>query len=383
MILVHLGHVPLNEHHHRGLFEAYARDHLVVYVEKPPRRWLAPGRGAASVPAGFVDGVVPERGFVHAPIRGPLPLERFHTVAEWNWWLGLRALLRSLRPRTAAPIVLILQTPRLLPTLRGLDADLRVYQVIDDYVGLAPDPGSARRIAASHERTLREADVVWAISETLADAARRVRDDVRLTTTGVDHARFAAARGRPPHPLVGRIPSPRIGLVGVLNDRVDWALLEAMARRHADWNMVLVGPVRHAGPETGPALDRLLRLGNVVRLGEVEEEEIPACIAGFDVCLIAYRMGPGTLGINPLKLYQYLAVGKPVVATPLPAAIEFGDVVRVARTLDEFEAAIADSLRDDVGNAVGVAARQRRARAFDWSAIAADRAAILAGALGR
>ncbi|HUD71903.1 MAG TPA: glycosyltransferase, partial [Dongiaceae bacterium] len=377
MILVHLGHVPLDQHHHRGLFEAYARDHLFVYVEKPPRRWLARGGGAGSLSEAFASGVVPERGFVHASIRGPLPLERFGAVTEWNWWLGLRALLRWLRPRTTAPVVLSLQTPCLLPTFRGLGADLRVYQVIDDYVGLAPDPFMAHRVARSHARSLREADVVWAISETLADAVRPLRADVRLTTTGVDHARFAAARGGPPNPEVGRVGSPRIGLVGVLNDRVDWNLLEAIARRRADWHLVLVGPVRHAGPETGPALDRLLRLGNVVRIGEVEEDQLPACIAGFDVCLVAYRTGPGTLGINPLKLYQYLAVGKPVVATPLPVAMEFGDLVRVARTVDQFEAAIAASLLDGEAAAM-VAARQRRAHACDWGAIATDRAAILA-----
>lgn len=382
MILVHLGHVPLEQHHHRGLFDAYARDHLFVYVEKPPRRWLVGGGDARSRAAGFAGGVVPERGFVHLPIRGRLPLERLAAVARWNWWLGVRSLLRWLRGRSAAPIALILQTPRLLPTFRGLDADLRVYQVIDDYVGLAHDPALARRIARSHERSLREADVVWAISEPLADAIRPVRADVRLTTTGVDHARFAAARGGPPHPRVALVPSPRIGLVGVLNDRVDWDLLEGIARRRDDWQLVLVGPVRHAGADTGPALDRLQRLRNVVLLGEVDEGQLPACIAGFDVCLIAYRTGPGTLGINPLKLYQYLAVGKPVVATPLPVAMEFGDVVRVGRTVDDFEAAIATSLRE-AGDDARVAARQRRAQVCDWSAVAADRAAILAGALGR
>lgn len=379
MILVHLGHVPLAEHHHRGLFEAYARDHLLVYVEKPPRPWRGPFVG---VPATLTRGDVPERGFLHAPIRGPLPLERFGVVAQWNWWLGLRALLRRLRAGSRAPLILILQTPCLLPTLRGLDADLRAYLVVDDYVGLAPDASGARRIAASHERSLREADVVWAISETLAGAIRPLRADVRLTATGVDHARFAAARGRPAHPLVARTSSPRIGLLGVLNDRIDWELIESVARRRPDWRFLLVGAVRHAGPETAPALERLRHLGNVTLLGEVREDEIPACIAGFDVGLIAYRRGRGTLGINPLKLYQYLAVGKPVVATPLPTVVDFGDVVRLAGDTDAFERAIEASLKE-TGEADAVERRQRRAAASDWSAIAADRIATLTDRLGR
>lgn len=383
MILLHLGHVPLARHHHQALFETFARSHLFVYVEKSalPR---SVSRDPASTPAApFSGGVVPAKGFMHVPIRGCLPFERFDKVSQWNWWLGIRALLPWLRSGSSAPLVLILQTPGLIPTFRGLDVDLRVYQVIDDYVGLASDPVVARRIAKSHERSLREADVVWAISKTLADAIRPVRADVRLTSTGVDYQRFAAARTGSRHPDIECIPSPRIGLVGVLNDRIDWTLLEALALRHTDWNLVLVGPVRHAGPETWAALTRLKPLGNVFHIGEVTEDAIPAIVAGFDVGLVAYRAGGGTLGINPLKLYQYLAAGKPVVATALPILVEFEDVAQVTRTVDEFEAAIVSILRAGGGGSAVVEARQRRARAFDWGVIAADRTAMIADALRR
>jgi glycosyltransferase involved in cell wall biosynthesis len=380
MIIVNVGHVPVWRHHHRGLFEAFAREHIVVYVEKMDSLWRAALPPATAGVPPLPKGALPARGLFHYPLRPWIPLQRLSVSSQCAWWLGLRRHLRSLRRRSRMPIALVLQTPLMIPTFRGLDADLRVYQVIDDYVGLAPDPVSARRTAESHRRSVREADIVWATSENLAEDIRPLRPDVKLSTNGVDFAKFSSARERPPRPEVAAIPSPRIGLIGVINDRTDWALLEAVVGRRREWNFLLVGPVRFPGPQTGPALERMAALGNVHRIEGLAEDELPSCIAGLDTCLIAYRPGQGTLGINPLKLYQYLAVGKPVVSTPLPGVRDFGDVIRVAETADEFEAAIASSL-PEADSAPKVSARQRRVRVFDWSVIAADRLAILTAAL--
>jgi hypothetical protein len=310
-------------------------------------------------------------------VAGLLPGRRFRAVNRWNWWLAARAALRALARSGSGRTILVTQTPDLLPTLSGLPADAKVYLVIDDYVGLARDPASARRVALAHRRMAREADVALAISRPLVDELRYYRDVVHETTTGVDFARFAVATDGPVWPAIAAVPQPRVGLIGNLNERIDWPLIEGIARRRPDWQIVLVGPVYQAGQETIDALSALRRLGNVHRVPAVAEGAIGACAAGLDVCLIAYRPGAGTNGINPLKLYQYLAVGRPVVATPLPALESFHDVIAIGRTEPEFESCIAQALARGP-DASAQARRQDRARAFDWDRIAESRLALLA-----
>jgi len=226
----------------------------------------------------------------------------------------------------------------------------------------------------------READLALAISEPLAEELKRHRVVAHLTTTGVDFAHFARAADGPESPALAALPRPRVGLIGNLNERIDWPLIEAIARRRPDWQLVLVGPVYQAGEATMAALATLGRLPNVHRLPAVTEAAIGSCAIGLDVCLIAYRLGAGTRGINPLKLYQYLAVGRPVVATPLPSLESFRDVIAIGRTAAEFESRIDQALAAG-GDASDRARRQDRARAFDWDRIAENRLALFQDSL--
>jgi len=372
MVIVHLGHVPYEGHHHVGLFEAYARRVPTIYLEMGGRsaRDAEPGAGRARP---GVTGIAP--GLERWRVIPPLPGGRLALASRWNWWLATRSVLKGLARRGLRDRVLIVQVPRQLPTLRGLDADLTAYLVVDGYVGLASMREKAA-VARAHRRMVREADLVWTISDPLREEAGRHRPDIHLTTTGVDYAAFAAAAAAPPSPEMAAVPAPRIGMVGNLNDRVDWDLAEALASARPAWSFVFVGPLYRASRVTHDAVARLRAHPNVWFLPEVTPEDLPRSIAGLDVGLVLYRPGEGTLGINPLKLYQYLACGRPVVATPLPAFDAFRDVVRVGTVPGEFVAAIeaelaapdAERLRDK---------RRRRSLPFDWEQVARDRLALL------
>jgi len=133
--------------------------------------------------------------------------------------------------------------------------------------------------------------------------------------------------------------------------------------------------VYSAGRATRDALRRLTSRPNFHHLPAVPEADMPAFVGGLDVCLIPYRVEGANLGINPLKLYQSLAAGRPVVATPLPAVQPFRDVVACATSPVEFMAAVAAALSTSDDDA-GVRARQQRVRAFDWQDIAAHQLRI-------
>src|SRR5262245_26430431 len=211
MVIVHLGHVPLEEHHHLRLFEALARRARVIYLEMG-RRGEAVGGGASPGDAGLE-----RRRF--API---LPANRYPLVTRWNWWLAARAVLGALARQGVEGRVLVTQKPDMLPTLHRLGADLTAYAIVDDYVGLA-EPAGRKAVAAGHHRMLEQAGLAWAISEVLVEEARRHRPMVHLVAQGVDHAAFATPAAPPPS--ISSIAAPRIGAVGNLNDRLDWALV--------------------------------------------------------------------------------------------------------------------------------------------------------------
>jgi glycosyltransferase involved in cell wall biosynthesis len=151
---------------------------------------------------------------------------------------------------------------------------------------------------------------------------------------------------------VASLPRPRVGYVGAIDERAfDATLIAAAAGRRPDWAFVLAGPV------TRHARSTLKHLSNVHLLGPVDYEDVPALIRGFDVCLIPYRRGGLVDYVQPKKLYEYLAAGKPVVATDLRGLEGLEAPLRRVTTAEEFVVAVEASLDESRPDLV----RRRRA----------------------
>ena len=380
MIIVYHGILPFERSRHRGLMNAYGKHVPLVYVD-PDAVWRCTRAQQDSYEAMLAS--VAEAGHPRAfsvALHGPLRGGRFGAIAGANRWLAMRRLVRDLHHVSQEPIVVVSQHPCLLPTPRALGADLTVYEIRDDVAGFALTTRQARQSARGHRRMLLENDVVWAISKELVADASRFRPDTHETGVGVEFADFAAAHENDAPRGIAHIARPRIGLIGNLNDRVDWRLLEDIARSHPEWQVVTVGPIYHASEATEAALKALRNLENFHHIPPVAQEEIPGCVAALDLCLLPYRITPATKRINSLKIYQYLAAGKPVVASKIPAVEELGDVLRCVSP-HEFISAIEQELARDDGSSRE--RRRDRARAFDWSNIAQRQIQILEDALDR
>lgn len=192
---------------------------------------------------------------------------------------------------------------------------------------------------------LKRADVVFATARTLLKTAESLNSNVHLVPNAVDLASYRRAllpETRIPSD-VAHLPRPIIGLVGAINAKVDISLLEKLARAHPEWSIVLIGPVF---PSVVPA-QRLKNLRNVHLLGYREPRELPAYLKAFDVGLIPYVIDERTRAINPLKVYEYLAAGKPVVTTPLPELREFDSTVYIAAHRDDFVSQVERALQED------------------------------------
>jgi len=161
-----------------------------------------------------------------------------------------------------------------------------------------------------------------------------------------------------------------IGYYGALEDWFDADLVADLAERNPGWRFVLVGRV------VSVDASRLARLPNVSLPGEQPYPLIPGWLHQFDVALIPFKRTPLTEATNPVKAYEMLAAGKPIVSVPIPEMVALGPLVRLAGTVEEFEREIIAALRPEAADVIE--ARRAFAREHTW----AKRFAALAPAVG-
>jgi len=174
---------------------------------------------------------------------------------------------------------------------------------------------------------------------------------------------------------VASLPGPVFGYFGVIDERLDYDLIEAMARDFPDASVVMAGPLAKVSAEELPDLP------NIHWLGQQAYQDLPALVKGFDVCLMPFALNEATRCINPTKTLEYMAAGKPIVSTAVPDVVRhFTPVVAVAANHEEFlDAAARCACSPDPG-----LLRKGIARAMEssWdSTVAAMRAELLAAVM--
>lgn len=260
----------------------------------------------------------------------------------------------------------------------GLPHARLVYHCVDEY---AANPGVDRaRVEAAEEKLLDAADWVFAASPVLEARLSRRRPDVRLLSNVADTALFAGALQRElPPPDLADLPAPRFVYAGNLAAyRIDFGWLRDLARARPDAALVLIGVVGHGDPAGAPAGWReLCAEPNVHFLGSRPQRRLPEYFAASDVALIPFLDNEHTRASLPLKLWEYLAAGLPVVARRLPnlekAAAD--GLLRLADTADEFVAAVGEAEAEPPARRK---LRSEQARGHDWEARMDEIEALLA-----
>lgn len=293
-----------------------------------------------------------------------------------------RAINRSvLVPREARRIArLVGQDPVLfsyLPTanavqlvraLRG-PRSVVVYYCVADFGELTDDPTLAR----SEQEMASLADLIFVQGPELAARFRGLGRPVHQFRAGVDLGRFDPGRAEAPAEEIQGLLRPVIGYSGGVHRHVDIELLEGIATSFEHGSLVLVGPVQRP-------IGSLVRRTNVHVLGARPPEELPGLVAGFDVGLVPYLRTPYTETVFPTKLFEYLAMGRPVVSTTLPEVTALGLPEFAARCVDRasFVGAVRSALETDRPELA--AARRRIAAEHDWARVVEAMAALIARA---
>lgn len=303
--------------------------------------WLIPKKRTA--PAGPNVDSAPKPGagetFPAPTVVRPVMLPFFH----WKWAERVNQTLISRSVRKALktfapgkPKVLVSALPIIPGLFRESGWARKVYYCVDDFTTW---PGvSGDTMQRLEQALLPHCDVVIATSVGLMETRGPKAPRAHLLTHGVDANHFGKASKKEPHALVRNLPKPVLGMFGSFDQRVDGALLIELARRHPEGTVVAIGPVDRD-------LGEFASDPNIRFPGAVPYAELPACIAGFDILILPYVVDASTDKINPLKLKEYLATGKPVVTSPLPEARRLGAYCHVAEK-HAFAGAVAEALKE-------------------------------------
>jgi glycosyltransferase involved in cell wall biosynthesis len=271
---------------------------------------------------------------------------------------------RHLRRAGARRILLYVCRPEFAYALDVMPEAPVCYHIDDEYTFSDTD----LPIPPDEERLLRRADQVFIHSPALLEKKGRYNPRTLFVPNGVDYSAYSTPAPEPED--LRPIPHPRAGYVGVVKRQLDFELLLTLARRHTDWSWVLVGPSRFLS-DKAPLVDQLARLPNVFLLGGRPAETLPAYTQHFDVGMMCYEITGYTNFIYPLKLHEYLACGRPVVGTPIRSLLDFAHVVALARTPDEWSAALSACLSAAANTPEAIEARRAVARKHDWDRLAA------------
>jgi UDP-galactopyranose mutase len=247
-----------------------------------------------------------------------------------------------------------LYTPLMLPLADAFPGAPLAYDCMDDLAAFA---FASPELRAYEAALLRRAGVVFAGGRTLYERRKAENPNVRLYPSGVDVAHFACAADLAPHLLLRDLDRPIYGYTGVLDERIDYTIVRALAA--ADANTVFVGPVAKIDPAILP------RSARVHFTGAMPYDTLPSLLAGFDVAIMPFALNEATRSISPTKTPEYLAAGKPVVSTRVPDVVaDYADIVTFAAGADAFVEACARVA--DEPDARRVTRGRERVRGMGW-----------------
>lgn len=317
-----------------------------MFAPKPPVPVLLPGRPAT---------VLDWPHMSHAELEGAIRRKAaaFRHVLERHC-------------RLEASVALVV-TPAWSPWLAELPFAKVVYDCIDKAVVHAPTPAHHALYARWESELIERADAAVVTVSALQRHlhSKRAELPTTLIRNGVDAAWFRARAAETPRPAdVPATEKTIVGFVGALYDWIDWDLIATAARTLRDCAFVFVGPIGDAA-----CAATLRGIDNITLLGRRPYETVPAYMNAFDVCWVPFKQNRVAEAADPVKIYEYLSLGKPVVTTPVGDAVDFGEVVSIGRTAEEIAAMLREA--GEAGDA-GRGERLAFADRNTWSARAAE-----------
>jgi glycosyltransferase involved in cell wall biosynthesis len=223
-----------------------------------------------------------------------------------------------------------------------------VYDCMDE---LSQFTGAPKALVNNEARLIEHADVVFTGGYNLGEKKKQQHDNVHIFGCGVEFSHFnkAADPNTSIPPDIDFMQRPILGWMGVVDERVDYAMVGEMARMRPDWSFAMVGPVVKVDP------NHLPHSPNLYWLGGRDYQQLPSYVAAFDVNMMCFALNKATEFINPTKGLEYMATGKPIISSRVKDVVnQWSDIVLLANGAEEFVKAADQALnrRGDVDQRV-------------------------------
>lgn len=307
---------------------------------------------------------------------------RLSPLARLSMQLHLRLIRTALGVTCGQAYVGMCFDPNLIDFIDMLAPPVRVFHIYDAYNRMTePVPEFA-----DLRRRIDSFDMVTASSEQMyEDVLGRAPDPRYIVPNGVDYAHMLSGMNQAcaAAERIRALPGLRLGYTGTINGKIHLELVHALARARPDVSVVMVGPVRHALLDKQPgglaAYEALRAQPNVYFIDQVKREDVPAVLNAMDINCLFFRVDreDWVVAGYPLKLHEYLAIGKPVLSSPIRVVREqFAHVVEICDTLEQWLAAI-DRVQGTGMAPEQVTARRAVAAGNDWNKSASQLEALL------
>lgn len=255
-----------------------------------------------------------------------LPYSNFSFIRALNKYLVLRTVEKKLAALNIGHPVLVTTVPNACDYVGAFRERKKIYYCVDDFTLW---PGLDHENVRQMETELIEkCDTFIATSSNLYERLRKTGKSTTLITHGVD-VEFFSNFPEEEHPLLSGIPNPRVGYFGLFDERSDQDILAGIVARLPEVSFIITGPVE-------VDISHLNTYPNVYFTGAIPYRELPEMVKGWDACMLPYKINSLTESINPLKLKEYIATGKPVLATPLTEVVKLCDLLLICETVDDF-----------------------------------------------
>lgn len=251
---------------------------------------------------------------------------------------SLQKLLDGLIERLGKlPSVLWYYTPMALEFSRHIPASVCVYDNMDE---LSAFRGASPKLLELEQELFDRADTVFTGGYSLFEAKRHRHDNIHPFPSSVDVSHFARSRNLTTEQTDQvALARPRLGFFGVIDERMDLPLVAEIARRRAEWQLVMIGPVAKIDPDSIP------HLPNIAWLGMKSYSELPLYLSGWDIGIMPFARNESTRYISPTKTPEFLAAGIPVISTRIADVVDPYGEMGLAEIADDADAFIAAAER--------------------------------------
>ena len=349
-------------------------DAEILYFD-PSITYIAPMKDKAAQP-GLTNykkaGVHPQENITVYALPPALPFfYKFRWINRLNQRKIARFVREKMREHGFEDAVLWVYSPVTADLVDLVPHKALVYDCVDRhsaYGGLM-DPAL---VDAMELELAAKTDMTFATAASLAERLKSAQPEAEFIPNGANFERFFEASKPQPVPEdLQSIPHPIFGFVGALQTCIEYGFVEAAAKARPDWQFVWIG-----NEKPGADLSALRAMGNVHFLGVKPNADLPKYLAQFDVCLNLFDAGPLSKDVSPLKFYEYLATGKPIVSTRQPdQVLQFSDIIHIADDAKSFEASCEAALEDTQPERTQL--RIEAGRNSSWDARVGEMCAVL------